>query len=202
MTNIAIDVVLLPCPEMMDVAININQNLLNEYEHKIVLDKKKCLPHISLGMGCVDKDKVSEINNIIQEIVQDFSLFNLRVFGLHSALIPSREGKVSGLLIENSDKLQRLHEVIMKRLWDYLSYDVTKTMLFNPSEVEDVTLFWIKDYARKFYDPSLFQPHITVGYGESSPPSLPIDFTASQIALCQLGNYCTCREVISCFELC
>ena len=70
------------------------------------------------------------------------------------------------------------------------------SMLFNPPEVEGGTLEWIKDYAKKYDNPLLFDPHITVGFGETDKFILPIEFTASTIALCQLGNHCTCRKVI------
>jgi hypothetical protein len=89
----------------------------------------------------------------------------------------------------------------MKKLWKYLSYDVEISMLFNPREVEEVTLYWISNYANYYEDPSLFHPHITVGFGETCKFQLPIDFTASKIALCHLGNYCTCRKVILSSEL-
>jgi hypothetical protein len=105
------------------------------------------------------------------------------------------------LQVKNTDELQKLHETIMKRLWSYLSYDVEISMLFNPPEVEEVTLYWIRNYAEKYNDPSTFQPHITVGFGETDAFQLPVDFTASTIAVCQLGNYCTCRKIIITSEL-
>lgn len=195
MAKIAIDVALLPSEEMMVKAIEINKELLKNYENKIILDKEKCLPHISLCMGCVDEDKISEIQIILDEISTNFSQFNLEAIDLKADIIPTGK-KVSGLHVRSQNELQKLHETIMKRLWDYLSYDVEISMLFNPPEVEEVTLYWIKGYAKKYDSPSSFHPHITVGFGETDKFQLPIDFTASKIALCQLGNYCTCRKVI------
>lgn len=195
MSKIAIDVALLPSEEMMDKAIEINKELLKDNEDKIILDKEKCLPHISLCMGCIDEDKIPEIQNILDEISTNFSPFNLQAVDLKADIIPTGK-KVSGLHVKNQDELQKLHESIMKRLWNYLSYDVEISMLFNPLEVEEVTLYWIKNYAKKYDNPSSFHPHITTGFGETDKFQLPIDFTASKIALCQLGNYCTCRKII------
>ncbi len=67
MAKIAIDVVLLPSEEMMNKAIEINKELLKNNEDKIILDKEKCLPHISLCMGCIEEDKIPEIKNILDE---------------------------------------------------------------------------------------------------------------------------------------
>ena len=44
-------------------------------------------------------------------------------------------------------------------------------------------------------------PHITIGYGELSHFLFPEEFTASKLALCHLGNHCTCRRVLASFAL-
>lgn len=200
MTKIAIDVVLLPSEEMMDIAIKINKELLKEYENKIILDKQKCLPHISLCMGCIDKNNILEIEDILKDIVLQFSKMNLVADKLKPETIPT--GKiVSGMVIQNTKELQDLHEIVMKKLWNFLSYNVEVSMLFNPLEVEEVTFYWIKNYAKKYDNPSSFHPHLTVGFGETDKFQFPIKFTSSKLALCQLGNYCTCRKVIISFDL-
>lgn len=195
MAKIAIDVVLLPSKKMMNKAIEINKELLKNHEDKIILDKEKCSPHISLCMGCIEEDKIPEIKLILNKISTEFSEFNLQAIELKADIIPTGK-KISGLHIKNIDELQKLHETIMKRLWKYLSYDVEISMLFNPPEIKEVTLYWIKNYAKKYDNPLSFHPHITVGFGETNKFQLPINFTTSKIALCQLGNYCTCRKVI------
>lgn len=200
MAKIAVDIALLPSEKMMNKAIEINKELLKNYKGKIILDKIKCLPHISLCMGCIDEEKIPEIENISDEILDDFSQFNLQAINLGVNVTSKRE-KFSELTIRNQNKLQKLHETIMKKLWPYLSYDVENSMFFNPSEIKKETLYWVKSYAQKYENPSLFQPHITIGFGEIDKFQLPINFTASKIALCQLGNYCTCRKVIISFDL-
>lgn len=195
MGKIAIDVVLLPSEEMMDKAIEINKELLKEYDNKIVLDKQKCLPHISLCMGCVKEEDLLEIEKVLRDISLNFSKMNLIAGKLEPEIIPT--GKiVSGMVIKNTRELQSIHERVMKKLWNFLSYDVKIPMLFNPPEVEEVTLYWIKHYDEKYHNPSLFNPHITVGFGETDKFHFPIQFTTSKLAMCQLGNYCTCRKVL------
>jgi 2'-5' RNA ligase len=195
MNKIAIDAVLLPSEQMMNQAIKINRELLKDHENLIVLDIEKCLPHISLCMGCIEEDKIPEIKNIIDIITSEFSPFDLTVSNLITEVTPDKK-KVSVLQIENQDNLQKLHETVMKRLWKYLSYDVDVSMLFNPPEVDESTLYWIRNYENHYYDPSLFDPHITVGFGETGKSKFSKNFTASTIAICQLGNFNTCRKVI------
>ena len=200
MTKKAIDIVLLPSGQMMNRAIEINQELLREHQHLIVLDKEKCLPHISLCMGCIEESEIPEIKNQLDEIASEFPPFHLQTTDLTAENTPTGK-KVSVLQIKNQEDLQRLHETVMKKLWKYLSYDVEVSMLFNPTEVEEETLYWIRNYANNYEDPSLFEPHITVGFGTTGHFQTPFSFSASEIALCQLGNYCTCRKVILTSEL-
>ena len=54
MSKIAIDAVLLPSDEVAARAIEANKELAKQSPGKIVLDKKDCLPHISLAMGHVE----------------------------------------------------------------------------------------------------------------------------------------------------
>jgi hypothetical protein len=89
----------------------------------------------------------------------------------------------------------------MQKLRRFLSYEVEASMFYNPSEVEDVTCTWVKDYGNKHDNPASFHPHMTVGFGETDRFALPMDFTSSTMALCQLGNYCTCRKVFAVFDL-
>ena len=82
----------------------------------------------------------------------------------------------------------------------YFSYDVTEDMVLSDGEVGESTLLWIKNYpAQSSYEK--FFPHITLGYGEILFENLPIDFTVTKIALCHLGNHCTCRKVLAAAEL-
>ncbi len=195
MAKIAVDVVLLPSTEMMERAIAVNKELLKRGEAKIVLDKERCLPHISLCMGCIDEEKLPVIEAILDGIAAEFSAFRLEATAFGTEVIPT--GKtVSFFTIGHQDGVQKLHETVMGRLWPYLSYDVTVPMLFNPPEVEEVTLYWIRGYAKKYGDPSMFRPHITVGFGKTDGVGKPIPFSASRIALCHLGNYCTCRRIL------
>ena len=195
MSKIAIDVVLLPSDKMMDTAIKINKELLKNFEPKIVLDKKKCLPHISLCMGCIYTKEIPKLKKILNSIAKDFSKFDLIAEKIKSYTIPT--GKVfSGLEIINTKELKALHETIMEKFWSFLSYNVETSMLFNPREVEKISFHWIKGYKKKYKKPNLFYPHITIGRGKTNKFKFPLKFTASKIALCQLGNYCTCRKVI------
>lgn len=198
----AIDVVLLPSSEMTSKAFEINRALLKTAERKIVFDQQSCLPHISLCMGVIDNTNLPEAMRLLGDIAQDSSVFELTAESMRADIILT--GKtVSGLRIRNTEALQRLQNAVMNKLWPYLSYNVGASMLYNPSEIEEITFTWIKGYAKKHDDPSLFSPHMTVGFGETGAfaKEFPLQFSTSTLALGQLGNYCTFRKVLERYDL-
>jgi 2'-5' RNA ligase len=201
MAKIAVDVVLLPSEEMTEIAIAANKELLKSNPAKIVLDKENCLPHISLAMGSIDESKIDEIEKILNSIAKEkaSALGQLRAIGIDVQELKNGE-KVSGFKVEKPPILQSLHIEVISKMFPYFSNEVKADMLVNPSEVNDSTLYWIKNYPdnsgfEKFY------PHITVGYGKISNLTLPVEFTASKLALCQLGNECTCRKILASVNL-
>jgi len=199
MAEIAVDVVLLPSEEMADKAIAANKELLKQCADKIILDKESCLPHISLAMGCIDERDIADIETVLQTIAKQCSLRQLNVIGIHTGTNSATE-QVSVLQIERTKALQSLHEQVMQRLSPYLSYDVTVDMVLSPPMASESTLLWIKSYPEKSSFEKFF-PHITIGYGEIYDYSFPIEFTVSKLALCHLGNHCTCRKILASVKL-
>ncbi len=199
MAEIAVDVVLLPLEEMADKAIAANKELLKQCPDKIVLDKENCLPHISLAMGCIDERDTADIEKVLRTIARQNSLGRLSVIGIHTGTNSAGE-KVSVFQIEKTEALQLLHEEVMQRLSPYFSYDVTVDMVLSPPMAGESTLLWIKNYPEKSSFEK-FSPHITIGYGEINNFSFPIKFTASKLALCHLGNHCTCRRILASVKL-
>ncbi len=199
MAEIAIDVVLLPSDEIMDKAIEANRELLKQCAEKIILSKENCLPHISLAMGCIDERDIADIETVLQAIAKQCSLGQLSVIGIEIGTNSAGE-KVSLFQIEKTEALQSLHEQVMRRLAPYFHYDVRADMVLSPPGASESTLAWIKSYSVKSSFDKFF-PHITIGYGEINDYSFPIKFDASKLALCHLGNHCTCRKILASAEL-
>jgi len=195
MEEIAVDIALLPSEEMADKAIAANKELLKQYADKIVLDKESCLPHISLAMGCIDNIDIDEIGAILKTIAEGTSLGQLNAVGIKTETNQAGE-KVSVLEMEKTEALQSLHEEVMKRLSPYFSYDVRADMVLSSAQTSQSTLDWIKNYPEKSSFEK-FYPHITIGYGEINNFSFPVKFTIPKLALCHLGNHCTCRIILA-----
>lgn len=195
MSKIAVDVVLLPSDEMMDKAIQANAELVERFGSEIVLNKENCLPHISLAMGCINERDIASIEKVLELIARESPLGDLIVSGIRTST-NARGEKVSVFEIEKTKELQSLHEKVMKKVTPYFSYNVTIDMMYGDEEAAQTSLLWIKNYPEKASFANFF-PHITIGYGQVENGPFPIQFTASRLALCHLGNHCTCRKILA-----
>ena len=199
MVKIAVDVVLLPSQEVTNQAIEVNKRLLEQYTDRIVLDKENCLPHISLAMGCINERDIPDIERILRAIAKKYNPGKLNIAGI-SITTNALGEKVSSFEVKKTEKLLLLHEEVMRRTAQYFSYDVTAEMVLSPPKAGESTLLWIKNYPEKSAFENFF-PHITIGYGQLGGFPFTAVFTASTLALCHLGNHCTCRKVLAAARL-
>ena len=185
---IAVDVILLPSEDMMDKAIEVNRKLLEISDNEIRLNKVNCLPHITLAMGCVRKEDIEEIDKILENLTDKFKT-------LHLKTVSSAESK-AWFKIEDNKNLQLLHETLMNKLLPYFTYDATKEMIYKSKdeEINDLTLNYIKNFPSKSSLEN-YIPHITVSSYDTDMILPEVEFTISEIALCHLGNHCTCGRV-------
>ena len=194
MSRIAVDVVLLPDEAMTERAIQINRELIAEHAAKIILSNSR-LPHISLAMGAADESDVESIGGMLDRFAQEMPVRQLNALGV--AVVTNTKGEALSILtVEKTELLPTLHETIMRETSSLFSYDVSKEMI-SDERVADTTLEWIRNYPKKAaFD--RFSPHITLGYGRVDVEGpFPIPFAVSQLALCHLGNHCTCRPPLA-----
>src|SRR3989344_1698771 len=198
--KLAVDIALLPPDDIMDFAIQLNRPLVQGIEDEIVLDKTKCLPHITLAMGVMEEAQIKEVKDRMEKIAARFFPLDLKIASLEVTARP--DGKsMSGLVVERSSELQRLHIMVMDEIVPLFTYEwVTKEMFYSPPTVNEVPLWWVLNYVRsKVRD--TYSPHLTLGMGKAESIALPMLFKASRIAICHLGNYCTCRKIFAVVDI-
>jgi len=199
MTKKAVDVVLLPDEHVTDVAIEANGALVAGGNTEIILNRNDYLPHISLAMGTLHDRDLPAVATVLEDIARTVRLPRLCVFGV--SITCSGSGKlISSLLIQKTAGLQALHERVLRELQTWLGTDATAEMFYDPAEVAESSLSWVKNY-KKQSSYEMFFPHITLGYGRVTDVPLPIEFTPTSLAVCHLGNHCTCREVLASIDL-
>ncbi|MBD3296768.1 MAG: hypothetical protein GF392_05315 [Candidatus Omnitrophica bacterium] len=186
---IACDIVLLPPVKIMNEAIRVNQEIIEGGDNDIVLDAKTCIPHITLAMGCVDRAKLPEVDGILKDIAANFPELHLKT--LHCS-----EGPASMKIRKNRD-IELLHEIVLIRLSPYLKSNPEREMLaeYDEAPFHEETLEYIRTFAKKGSFEN-YNPHITVGHGRTTVELDTFDFKADTLALCQLGDLCTCRKLL------
>src|SRR3989344_2197566 len=193
--RIAVDIVLIPPDNIAQLAIDINKTFPETSGEDYVLDAKTCIPHITLLMGLITREQLPEVSRKLGALSDKFSAINLIITHVKSSVRP--DGKVlSGLEIEKTAELQKLHETILDEMSQIFTYDdAQKEMFFTPPPVNEIPMFWVSGFAKTKVREN-YRPHITLGIGVPNPITLPVLFTVSRLALCHLGNYCTCRKIL------
>ncbi len=191
--KIAIDIALIPPSDVIELFIRINQ----EAGEKVwgPLGKDDYIPHISLAMGCIKEDDLTAVKEIVEKVAASFSPIDIVLDKLYFAQKPGDDRNYA-IGAKRSSLLQELHENIMNKLRDYLTYDCTKEMIFRESGQEVTEPNYINKFLLE-HSFENYEAHITtrakVGVGEKD---LPIEFIASRIAICHIGTMTTCRRVL------
>jgi 2'-5' RNA ligase len=189
----AVDIVLLPPPEIMGMAVGANCRLEDSLPG-IALNRADCLPHISLAMACVETGRLGEVERIVGAIGQRTGSLSLSIIGV--AMVTNAAGAVvSSYIIGKTEKLQKLHEEIITALEPYLDSEASSDMFAGPGPIADSSVDWVRTYRQKSAFGN-FVPHITIGLGKTQVLATPVGFTTSKLAVCHLGNHCTCRKVL------
>lgn len=185
MSKLAIDIVLLPPDEVMDVCIKINPNL----------NKIDRIPHISLLMGVTTENEIENIKEKIKKIANTAPL-KLEIPEL--VFFQRPDGTTNCYFkIKKDDNIQSLHETIIEQVSPELLYDASLEMFYKDKNetLDQLSTFWVNKFLKEFSLEN-FNPHITLKTSQAEYNNLPIKFTTTRLAICQLGNYCTCRKIL------
>ena len=200
MNRIAIDVVLLPDEAITAQTLHTNADLVRRCGSEIVLHPRTCLPHITLAMGGIERSAVDSVAQSLEQIAQTCPPGELTVTGVVTSL-NARGQSVSAFAVAKTKAIQTLHEQIMEAIRSHCGGEVTAEMIHGDEEVAETTLAWIRNFREKAAFGAYF-PHITIGYGTVvEPMTFPMPFAAPRLAVCHLGNHCTCREVLKSITL-
>jgi hypothetical protein len=195
MKRFAVNIAILPPDPVMDVALQWNQALCKIRPGNIVLSKTRYFPHISLAMGCLSSDTLEQAKGILQSIAKKHAVMELRTPRIKTS-DTAYSDPVVAFDIEPCDALIALHVSVVSDFTSLLTQDATEADLDDPPPIAPDALDWINSYIPQYSHPH-FWPHITVGFGVLPNPFNSFAFTASRLALCHLGNHCTCARILT-----
>ena len=185
--------VILPPKPIMDLAITWNKMLSVVKDQSIVLDKSLTLPHISLLMGCVSEDGLKKAMELLVRFTSQQSAIPLQITGLQ---FTAGSHPVAALDIALTRSLAEFQERLIETLRPVITHDARDTDLFDPPPIAASVLDWINNFIPQ-QSGSQFWPHITLGHGRPDEQQPAIEFVANRIAMCHMGNHCTCRRVLT-----
>jgi hypothetical protein len=190
----AVDIVLIPPGAIGDRAITLNRLLSGPTEKKIILDRTQCVPHISLAMGSLDDDQVTDVCEELTKIASKLEAFRLRATAIAEVRLPTGE-VISSIEIANSPELYALHYDAMAVSEYFFSHHATIDHFFSPPPVEAISMQFVNRYPiESAY--AHFRPHITLGVGTLPEKDFQATFVSDTLALYHLGSYCTCRDLL------
>jgi len=177
----------------MDLAVSWNKELAMQAHQTITLNKQDTLPHVSLLMGCLPSEWLPDAERILRELADQQRCFPLFVLGLRTL---AGSHPVVSLDIELSEPLKALQRRLIHALEPLLTRDAQDNDLYEAQAVSPAVLTWINSFVPDQCE-DRFWPHITLGHGHPRGIQPPFTFTASRIAICHLGDHCTCRHILA-----
>lgn len=201
--KIAIDIILLPSAEITETAVKLNRMLnASTKNYSLILDYDNTLPHISLAMGTLEISDINFLSEEIEKICGRYLPYNAGFKSL--AAVKTSDGTiVSGIDLIKDDIISDLQDEIKSILMRYHSGDATEEMIYpDKDKITDFTLIYSSEYLKKSTGRN-FSPHITLGNGDiydcKNIPTIPPFFECKNLAICHLGNHCTCKKIIRIF---
>ncbi len=198
--TIAVDVVLLPPPEVAAAALTLNQKLIERYgDRSIVLDPFACLPHVSLAMRTIPRRSLPLLTAGFERLAGSSLPLDLCIEGAVAVTTDSGD-VVSGINLEKSEPLLILHRSVMAQV-NAVPAEQCSPRAIAAEKNEAIAPFtcnYVNGYAdHAAYDH--YSPHITLGHGDVTALddiSVPAMARFTTLAICHLGNHCTCREIL------
>ncbi len=199
MTKLAIDIALIPPKHINNQSIQVNQSLQDGL-NKIPLNIQTHIPHITLAMGVIDANHLQEILSEVANIATRYTAFDFEFNHLYHAHLSTNEDIV-GFGLSKPIAIQQLHEECMQVIHPKAIHQFDKTVLYDGEQADSITLDFIKNFPKKSTGSS-FSPHITIGFGSPQQIKIsPLTFRTTNLAVYQLGNYCTCQKEFATFQL-
>lgn len=190
MKKLAIDVVILPPKRIADLCITVNHD---DPKRNLTLNSTNHLPHITVLMGIIKESDIKTIDTNLRKIAKKYLLINLKITGF----MCNMNGKIKSCAfdIKLSDQLIKLQKQIINQLKPYLIGSNVEKAMFYDKDISEGSLNWVKTFSKAQLGKN-YKPHITLHTSNPKYDKLPVKFTASRLALCHLGHFCTCRKIL------
>jgi 2'-5' RNA ligase len=190
---LALDVAILPPPDMSQLAVELSAGIRRGSDDDLRLGRDQ-LPHITLTQQFVKTGELSAVLESLDAVLTKTTPLRLRISG------GGRMKRTLWVALEESHALVELHGTLMATLRPF-EQPAGSAAAFVDGYARPGDVRWVSGYrAKSSFD--AYTPHITLGHGDDGPPPIsPREFTATTVAACHLGRFCTCQRVLRAWEL-
>jgi 2'-5' RNA ligase len=185
---LALDVAILPPPEVRDRAVQLSAALPDEDFEGLRLDDRH-LPHVTLTQQFVRADELDRVLERLDAVLSRQPPLPLRVTGIRQT-----PRSTVWLAVERTGALASLHECLMDALREFEHAD-GGAAAFVDGDPRAADVAWVAGY-RLTASALAFSPHITLGHASEPLTVEPFTFEAVTVAACHLGRFCTCCRVL------
>jgi 2'-5' RNA ligase len=189
---VALDVAILPPPDVMARAIAYSAALPGDGSERLRLDTQH-LPHITLTQHFVRHEQLDVAYAEIDEALERQRPLQITITGGGQSV------HTLWMAVERTPALLNLHERLMQAL-KRVEHVAGDAQAFFEAGARVGDVHWVTAF-RQNASFGAFTPHITLGHGERPPAIQPMTFQATAIAACHLGRFCACRRVLRAWEL-
>ncbi|MBN1431228.1 MAG: hypothetical protein JW931_00470 [Methanomicrobiaceae archaeon] len=203
--NYAIDIALIPEKKVMDLSIGLNKQLCEKAgDYSMVLGESECLPHISLAMCGIHANRLDKLKSAVFEKLRGFIPYKAEFSG-YAVIETSGGDTVSGIDIIKDETILGIQDILVEVLDDFRCEKITPDFFSgNGIDISDFSLDYSENYLKNQTGDN-FSPHITLGHGNIKEVSVyedcPEFFTCNRLAICHLGNHCTCAGILGSIEI-
>jgi 2'-5' RNA ligase len=184
---LAVDVAILPPPDVTQRAIGLSASLPHEGSQELRLDAEH-LPHVTLMQLFARESELDTAFDRVTDVVRDRPPLRLLVSG------GGQSNQTVWMTIQRTPELLALHERLLEALRGVERQGGSAAAFFEgDARVGDV--MWVTGYRLKS-SLEQYTPHITLGHASAPPGIEPFAFDATTVAACHLGRFCTCRRVL------
>lgn len=197
---LAIDIALLLPHPLVKAIRAINAKLWDETHAMYRMDRTH-LPHISLLQMYVDRSALRQLMETLTSPIKNSAPLRLRTVGIASKeLTPGHYFHT--LNVRPTKTLRAFHHRILKALRPFARRNGTsRAFVRDPREsISPLSIRWTQNFLPK-HSGRHFRAHITLGIGSRPRLQKQFHFAANRLALCQLGNFNSCRKVLAEWKL-
>ena len=195
--DIAIDIIFTLPKNIRHQLIQISQEIESNKNEKIDLGEKKNVPHISLWMGIISKNDLDRIQSELNRFFQEQTFPILQPEELIVFKSPTHD--ILSLNIQKTKDLLFWHQSVCDIATKYRLQKTAHSTHFSENNVILPALNYV-DTFEKSHAASAYDPHITIGFGNSTKQEKFTEFYPQSLAIYQLGNYCRCSLPIHQFN--